>query len=362
MKKTAVVILNWNGRSMLERFMPSVVEHSADADIVVADNGSTDDSVAFLRANYPQVRLILFDKNYGFAGGYNKALDCLNVKMSDCLSADATNTQSVNQSGNQAIYDYYVLLNSDVECTPRWIEPVVAMMDSHHDIAVAQPKLLMYDQKDTFEYAGGAGGFIDSYGYPFCRGRLFNTMEKDHGQYDDECDIFWATGAAMFVRSSVWKQVGGLDADFFAHMEEIDFCWRVHNAGYRVAYCPRSVLYHVGGGTLPKSNPFKTQLNFRNNLSMLYKNLTDDRRWWVLTTRMWLDRVAAVKFLLEGHHGEYKAVRKAHKEYRAWKPQLHVKREAIKPKQVPCVYQGNLLVEYYLLRRSTFSALRGRFS
>lgn len=337
MNRIAVVILNWNGRAMLERFMPSVVQHSADADIVVADNGSTDDSVDFLRANYPQVRLILFDKNYGFAGGYNKALE-------------------------QVEADYYVLLNSDVECTPRWIEPVVEMMEAQADIAVAQPKLMMYDQKDTFEYAGGAGGFIDSYGYPFCRGRLFNTLEKDHGQYDDTCDIFWATGAAMFVRSSVWRQLGGLDGDFFAHMEEIDFCWRVHNAGYRVAYCPQSTLYHVGGGTLPKSNPFKTQLNFRNNLSMLYKNLPANRRWWVLTTRMWLDRVAAVKFLLEGHRGEYLAVRKAHREYRAWKADLQRKREAIKPKQVPCVYQGNLLVEYYLLRRSTFSALRGRFS
>ena len=349
MKRIAVVILNWNGRAMLERFMPSVTAHSACAEIIVADNGSTDDSVDFLRTNYPHVRLILFDRNYGFAGGYNKALE-------------------------QVEADYYVLLNSDVECTPRWIEGVTDMLEEYPEIAVAQPKLLMYDRKDTFEYAGGAGGFIDSYGYPFCRGRLFNSLEQDHGQYDNPCDIFWATGAAMFVRASVWHQLGGLDADFFAHMEEIDFCWRVHNAGYRVAYCPRSTVYHVGGGTLPKSNPFKTQLNFRNNLSMLYKNLPDNRRsrpngsnliswrWWVLTTRMWLDRVAALKFLLEGHKGEYQAVRKAHREYRAWKQDLQHKREAIKPKQVACVYRGLLLLEYYLLRRSTFTALRGRFS
>ena len=337
MKKTAVVILNWNGRGMLERFMPSVVEHSRAADIIVADNGSTDDSVAFVRANYPQVRLILFDENHGFAEGYNRALE-------------------------QVDADYYVLLNSDVECTPGWIEGVVEMMEQSPDIAVVQPKLLMYDRKDTFEYAGGAGGFIDSYGYPFCRGRLFSTLEQDHGQYDNPCDIFWATGAAMFVRSEVWRMLGGLDGDFFAHMEEIDFCWRVHNAGFRVAYCPRSTVYHVGGGTLPKSNPFKTELNFRNNLSMLYKNLPDRRRWRVLATRLWLDRVAAVKFLLEGHRGEYLAVRKAHREYRAWRGDLRRKREAIKPKQVPCVYQGNLLVEYYLLRRRTFSELRGRFS
>ena len=338
MKKIAVVILNWNGRTMLERFLPSVVAHSGAADIVVADNGSTDDSVAFLQEHYPQVRLILLDKNYGFAEGYNKALAAL------------------------CGYDYYVLLNSDVECTPGWIEPVVAMMEAQPDIAVCQPKLLMYDSKDTFEYAGGAGGFIDKYGYPFCRGRLFSTLEKDHGQYDDECDIFWATGACMFVRASVWNELGGLDGDFFAHMEEIDFCWRTHLAGYRVSYCPRSVVYHVGGGTLPKSSPFKTELNFRNNLSMLYKNLPEERRGRVLAMRMWLDRVAAVKFLLEGHVGEYKAVRKAHRQYRAWKPALAEKRKKSGTCQVSQVYQGLLLPEYYLLGRKLFTTLKGKYS
>ena len=343
----AVVILNWNGRSMLERFMPSVVKYShnlqfaADntfhSEVVVADNGSTDDSVAFLEAQYPDVQVLRLDRNYGFAEGYNKALA-------------------------QVEADYYVLLNSDVECTPRWLEAPVRIMDANPGIAVMQPKLLMYDSKDTFEYAGGAGGFIDSYGYPFCRGRLFSTMEKDHGQYDDDCDIFWATGAAMFVRASVWRELGGLDGDFFAHMEEIDFCWRVHNAGYRVAYCPQSTLYHVGGGTLPKSNPFKTQLNFRNNLSMLYKNLPDDCRDKVLRLRLFLDRVAAVKFLLEGHVGEYRAVRKAHAEFRAWREDLEKKRAAIKPHAVSQVYQGMLLVEYYFLRRKTFTELRGRYS
>lgn len=346
--KVAIVILNWNGRGMLERFMPSVVKYShrqhfsvLDTDfyteVVVADNGSSDDSLPFLQQNYPDVPLVLLDRNYGFAEGYNKALAHVEA-------------------------DYYVLLNSDVECTPRWIEPVIRIMDANSRIAVMQPKLLMYDSKDTFEYAGGAGGFIDSYGYPFCRGRLFSTLETDHGQYDDDCDIFWATGAAMFVRASVWRELGGLDADFFAHMEEIDFCWRVHNAGYRVAYCPQSTLYHVGGGTLPKSNPFKTQLNFRNNLSMLYKNLPDERRDKVLRLRMFLDRVAAVKFLLEGHLGEYRAVRKAHKEFRAWRETLKEKRAAIKPHAVSQVYQGALLIEYYLLRRQTFTQLRGRFS
>ena len=333
MNNTAVVILNWNGRTMLERFMPSVTANTA-ADVIVADNGSTDDSVAFMRERYPDVNLILLDKNHGFAEGYNRAIASLDRQ-----------------------YDYYVLLNSDVECTPGWVEPVVEMMQREPNIAVAQPKLLMYDRRDTFEYAGGAGGFIDGYGYPFCRGRIFSTLEKDHGQYDDQRDIFWATGAAMFVRADTWRQLGGLDGDFFAHMEEIDFCWRAKNAGHRVVYCPRSVLYHVGGGTLPKSNPFKTQLNFRNNLSMLYKNLPADRLHRVLRMRMLLDRVAAVKFLIEGHYGEYRAVRKAHSEYRSWLPDLKRKRAAVKPHEVPQVYRRPLLVDYFLLGRKRFSDL-----
>ena len=323
--------------------MPSVMQHTV-ADVVVADNGSTDDSVDFMRREYPQVRLVLMDRNYGFAEGYNRAIDAL----SHDVEGEA--------------YDCYVLLNSDVECTPHWVEPIVELMEQQPKVAVVQPKLLMYDRRDTFEYAGGAGGFIDSYGYPFCRGRLFSSLEKDHGQYDDTRDVFWATGAAMFVRASVWHELGGLDGDFFAHMEEIDFCWRVKIAGYRVMYCSRSTLFHVGGGTLPKSNPFKTQLNFRNNLSMLYKNLPDERLRRVLGLRMLLDRVAAVKFLLEGHLGEYKAVRKAHKEYRERLPQLKAKRAAMQPIAVSQVYQSPLLIEYYLLRRRFFAQLHGRFS
>lgn len=334
---TAIVILNWNGRSMLERFLPSVTACCGQAQVIVADNGSTDDSLSFLQHHYPQLPLIRLDKNYGFAEGYNRAL-------------------------SQVEADCYVLLNSDVECTPGWIEPVVGMMERDPQIAVAQPKLLMFDRKDTFEYAGGAGGYIDKYGYPFCRGRLFSTMEKDHGQYNDQCDIFWATGAAMFVRASVWKELGGLDGDFFAHMEEIDFCWRTHLAGYRVCYCPQSVVYHVGGGTLPKSSPFKTELNFRNNLSMLYKNLPEERRGLVLSMRMWLDRVAAVKFLLEGHRGEYLAVRKAHRQFRQWKPALREKRKKNGTHKVPQIYQGLLLPEYYLLGRKQFTSLKGKFS
>ena len=213
---TAVVILNWNGKKMLERFLPSVTTYTTgDAEVIIADNGSTDDSLDFLRNHYPCLRIIQLDKNYGFAEGYNRAL-------------------------SQIQADYFVLLNDDVEVTPGWIEPVISQMQQHPNTAICQPKLLMYDQRDTFEYAGGAGGFLDKYGYPFCRGRMFTSLENDHGQYNDACRIFWASGAAMFVRSDVWKQLGGLDNDFFAHMEEIDFCWRAKNAGYEVEYCPHS--------------------------------------------------------------------------------------------------------------------------
>ena len=327
---------------MMEHFLPSVLEHSVSDEnlavsVVVADNGSTDGSVEFLRERYPQVKLVLLDKNYGFAEGYNRALA-------------------------QVEADYYVLLNSDVECTPRWIQPVVAMMEKDDKVAIAQPKLMMYDQKDTFEYAGGAGGFIDCYGYPFCRGRLFSTLEKDHGQYDDERNVFWATGAAMFVKAKVFHELGGLDGDFFAHMEEIDFCWRAQNKGYKVRYCPQSVLYHVGGGTLPKSSPFKTRLNFRNNLSMLYKNLPEKSLKRVLCCRMILDGVAAIKFLLQGHWGEFKAVRAAHKEFRSQRPQLEEKRAELKQEAVAGVYQRLLLSDYYFRGHKTFSSLVGDFS
>lgn len=351
----AIVILNWNGRSMLERFMPSVVKYSLmdseseagwqtpnsepldiSSEVVVADNGSSDDSVAFLHSRYPEVRLVQLDKNYGFAEGYNRALA-------------------------QVEADYYVLLNSDVECTPHWVQPVVSMMERESDVAIAQPKLLMYDRKDTFEYAGGAGGFIDHYGYPFCRGRLFSTLERDHGQYDDECKIFWASGAAMFVRASVFHELGGLDGDFFAHMEEIDFCWRAKNNGYEVRYCPRSTVFHVGGGTLPKSSPFKTRLNFRNNLAMLYKNLPASRQRKVVRRRLVLDWVAAVKFLLQGNLGEFKAVGQAHSEFRSMKSGLDVKREAIQHRTVSCVYRRLVLFDYYLLRHTLFSSLGARF-
>ncbi len=332
---TAVVILNWNGKKMLERFLPSVtLQSTGDTEVIIADNGSTDDSLAFVREHYPQLRIIELDKNYGFAGGYNRALE-------------------------QVEADYYVLLNDDVEVTPNWIEPVIAQMEQHPQTAICQPKLLMYDQRDTFEYAGGAGGFIDKYGYPFCRGRMFTTLEQDRGQYDDPCPIFWASGAAMFVRSSVWKELGGLDDDFFAHMEEIDFCWRAKNAGYEVEYCPHSVVYHVGGGTLPKSNPHKTYLNFRNNMALLYKNLPQSRLAWVMVCRVVLDYVAAFKFLMERKPKEFSAVVQAHRAFYKWMPRLKVKRLR-RQQQLPvsCIHPRLILVDYYLLRHHLFSQLQ----
>lgn len=332
--RLSVVILNWNGQKMLERFLPSVTQHTSGlAEVVVADNGSTDDSLDFLQRCYPHIRVVALDKNYGFAEGYNRAL----------AQIDA---------------DYYVLLNDDVEVTPNWWQPVVDMMEAHPEVAIAQPKLLMFDQRQTFEYAGGAGGFIDKHGYPFCRGRIFSSLEQDHGQYDDPCEIFWASGAAMFVRASVWKELGGLDGDFFAHMEEIDFCWRAKNQGHKVVYCPQSVVYHVGGGTLPKSSPFKTQLNFRNNLSMLHKNLPSGSQRRVLRLRMLLDWVAGFKFLLGGNMGEFRAVAKAHAQYRQWRPQLDAKRSRLSPHEVDGVYPRSILLDYYLRGRKRFSDLR----
>ena len=332
---TAVVILNWNGKKMLERFLPSVTAHTqGDAEVIIADNGSTDDSLDFVRAQYPGLRIIELDKNYGFAGGYNRALQ-------------------------QVQADYYVLLNDDVEVTPGWIEPVVAQMQQHPDTAICQPKLLMYDQRDTFEYAGGAGGFLDKYGYPFCRGRMFTSLEQDNGQYNTPGEIFWASGAAMFIRADVWHQLGGLDDDFFAHMEEIDFCWRAKNAGYRVEYCPQSTVFHVGGGTLPKSNPRKTYLNFRNNMALLYKNLPKRRLAWVMCSRIVLDYVAGFKFLMERKPKEFSAVVDAHKAFYKWLPQLKKKRQGLKQQsRVSGMYQGLLLIDYYLLGKKKYSDLK----
>ena len=333
MKKVAVVILNWNGKKFLHDLLPTLIQHTpADVDIVVGDNASTDGSVEFLQQQFPQIQIIENDKNYGFAEGYNKVL-------------------------SQVDTDYYVLLNSDVEVTDNWIEPIINMMEADKNIAICQPKLLSFYNRDTFEYAGGAGGYIDKYGYPFCRGRMFTTLEKDNGQYNDTCEIFWATGAAMFVKANIWKQLRGLDGDFFAHMEEIDFCWRAKNAGYKVCYCPQSVVYHIGGGTLPPSSPFKTYLNFRNNFSLLFKNLPKQQLLYILPTRVLLDLVAACKFLAEKKPKEFTAVIKAHWEFYKQIPKLKRKRKEITQRKVSNIYNGNIVLEYYLKGKKTFSKL-----
>ncbi len=333
--KTALVILNWNGRKMLEQFLPSVVACCSDGDeVIIADNGSTDDSLSWLARHYPTLRTIVLDRNYGFAEGYNRALA-------------------------QVEADYYVLLNDDVEVTPRWTRPVIELIEQTPGAAIAQPKLLMQTQRNTLEYAGGCGGYIDKLGYPFCRGRLFNTVEQDLGQYNNACEIFWASGAAMFVKASVWHELGGLDGDFFAHMEEIVFCWRSIARGYKVLFCPDSVVYHVGGGTLPKSSPHKTYLNFRNNMSLLYKNLPAKERRRKIFIRLLMDGIAAAKFLVGGSPKEFTAVLRAHRDFRKQKESLQQKRKKNNenPPQVSGIYQKNLVLQYYLGGKKRFSQL-----
>ena len=294
--KVAVVILNWNGEAMLRRFLPTVVRYSCDeAEIWVADNASDDASVQLLREHFPSVRLIQLDKNYGFAEGYNRALAQIEA-------------------------EYYVLLNSDVEVTHHWLTPLVEYMDAYPDVAACQPKLLSEANRDYFEYAGASGGFIDRYGYPFCRGRIFNTVEEDNGQYDYIIDILWATGACMLIRSADYREAHGLDGRFFAHNEEIDLCWRLRQRGRRIVCIPESAVYHVGGGTLPKSNPMKTFLNFRNNLTMLYKNLPDGELKGVMRVRRVLDYVAALKMLVADRSwADFKAVVKARRAFYRWR-------------------------------------------
>ncbi len=331
---TAVVILNYNGESMLTRFLPSVVEHTPDARIVVADNGSIDNSVAVVRSTFPAVEVIELGANYGFAEGYNRAL----------AQVDAT---------------YYVLLNSDVEVTHGWLTPIVETMESDKSIVACQPKVLAYNEKRYFEYAGASGGFIDAYGYPFCRGRIFDTVEEDCGQYDAPCRIFWATGAALAVRSDVFKSVGGFDGRFFAHMEEIDLCWRLLARGGAIMALPASVVYHVGGATLHKSNPRKTYLNFRNNLLMLYKNMPTGQLHRVMRVRRWLDAAAALKFLLTGEWGDFMAVLRARRDFKRMKKDFAASRSCnISETTVPAtatMFGRSILWNYYAKGKRHFS-------
>lgn len=331
--RVAVVILNWNGRKYLEKFLPVLMLHSkGDVEIIVADNASTDDSVAFLAERYSLVTIIRNNENRGFAGGYNEAL--LHVKA-----------------------EYYILLNSDIEVTENWIEPVIEMMDGDPTIGACQPKIRSYHEPKKFEYAGAAGGFIDKYGYPFCRGRIFLTIEEDHGQYDDYTEIFWATGACLFVRAELYHRFGGFDEDFFAHMEEIDFCWRLKNNGYRIMYCPASTVFHIGGGTLPKASWRKTYLNFRNNFILLYKNLPDDRLVKVFTVRLLLDGVAAFKFLFQAGFKDFWAVTRAHMSFYSTLGKTREKRRMLKHGTMKDIYGRNIVLEYYLKGRRRFSDL-----
>ena len=334
--KVAVVILNYNGAAMLSRFLPSVIKYTPDAEIVVADNASTDDSVAVVKDGFPSARVVQLDRNYGFADGYNKAL----------AQVDA---------------EYFLLLNSDVEVTDGWLEPLLSFMENTPDAVACQPKILAYNNKGNFEYAGAAGGFIDRYGYPYCRGRLFVTVEQDNGQYDDVCRIFWATGAAIMVRSSAFHAAGGFDERFFAHMEEVDLCWRMLARGGEIYAVPGSKVYHVGGATLNKSNPRKTFLNFRNNLLMLYKNLPHGELRGVMRMRALLDYVAALKFLLTGAWGDFKAVVRARREYRRMRGEYRMVREQNLAATVVSVIEErsrfSLLWQYYLRGKKYFSQL-----
>ena len=330
MIQTAIVILNWNGRQHLEQFLPSIVEHTpASAEIVVADNGSTDDSIAFLREYYPSITIISLQKNYGFAEGYNRALE-------------------------QVDAEYFVLLNSDIEVTAGWLEPLVATLSNNRRVAAVAPKLRSYGYRDQFEYAGAAGGFIDFLGYPFCRGRILSTVEQDRGQYDSPREVFWASGAAFCCRADLFRLLGGFDADFFAHMEEIDLCWRMQLAGYSIMIEPRSVVYHLGGGTLPNESPQKLYLNYRNNLSMLFKCAPTPQRLVVAVARPICDMLSAVLYALRGEQALAKATLRAYRDFIDAHGALNIKRKATRSAckaESRMIYRGSIVLRYALGKR-----------
>ena len=331
MERTAVVILNWNGLQHLQHYLPSVVATTPDADIVVADNGSTDGSVEWLRTEMPSVKLVLLDRNYGFAEGYNRALKQLHS------------------------YDVYVLLNSDVEPAEGWLQPLLAQLEQNPDVAVVVPKILDDKCREQFEYAGAAGGYIDLLGYPFCRGRILGTIESDKGQYDTSCDVMWGSGAAFCCRADVFAELGGFAAEFFAHQEEIDLCWRVWLSGRRVVVEPRSKVYHLGGATLSSDSPFKTMLNHRNNLAMLYRCAPMAQRLLVAVVRPALDFMAFMLYALQGKKQSARAVWQAWRDFLRWHRRLSAERKAIRRnvKREAPIYCGSIVVRY-LLGRKTF--------
>ena len=336
--KTAIVILNWNGSKYLQQYLPVLIENTklAEVEIVIADNGSTDDSLVVLNKKFPAVKVIAFEQNYGFAEGYNKALWRLDA-------------------------DYFVLLNSDVEVTENWLQPLLDYMNEHGNVAACQPKIRSYHKKDYFEYAGAAGGFIDRFGYPFCRGRILGKLEKDDGQYDDVVPVFWATGACFLIRSEVFWKAGGFDAQFFAHMEEIDLCWRLQKFGYELVCIPQSVVYHVGGGTLNSESKYKTYLNFRNNLLMLYKNLPDEGLRKTMFVRYFLDYLSAFHLMATGRFGNAFNVFKARHDYKKMRPKYADERKknirhTVKT-EIAEIYQKSLIFQYYLKGKNTYNKL-----
>lgn len=327
--KTAVVILNWNGTQLLEQFLPSVVENSKNATVYVADNASTDDSVSFVKTNFPTVKIIQNTGNFGYAKGYNEALRLVEEEI-------------------------YALVNSDIEVTANWLAPIENEFDTNLETAIVQPKILDYKQKDSFEYAGAAGGFIDKYGFPFCRGRIFTTIEKDSGQYQN-AEIFWASGACLFIRKDVFRKLNGFDADFFAHQEEIDLCWRAFNFGLKAKYISESVVYHVGGATLSHANPQKTYLNFRNSLSMLAKNLPKSKLFPIIFSRLVLDAIAAVRFLAQGEFQHFWAVPRAHFAFYSMLRSTISKRKSIS--QLPYFKIKSVIFAYYIQSKKRFTEL-----
>ncbi|MBP3601660.1 MAG: glycosyltransferase family 2 protein [Alistipes sp.] len=330
MKRTAVVILNWNGRQHLEQFLPSVVAHTPQqVRIIVADNGSTDDSVAFLAQHYPAIEIIRLERNYGFAEGYNRALE-------------------------QVDAEFFILLNSDVEVTAGWVEPLVATLTNNRSIAAVAPKLRSYGNRDHFEYAGAAGGYIDVLGYPFCRGRILSTLEQDKGQYDTAQEVFWASGAAFCCRADVFRMLGGFDADFFAHMEEIDLCWRMQLQGYKIMVEPHSTVYHLGGGTMPNESPRKLYLNYRNNLSMLFKCAPTWQRIMVAVARPVADMLSALIYLLRGDKALAKATIEAYRDFLALHGELNKKRKAVRSAckaESDRIYRGSIVMRYAVGKR-----------
>jgi GT2 family glycosyltransferase len=334
--KVAIVILNWNGLKHLSQFLPSVMATEwPNLEIIVGDNASSDGSVKFLQSTFPSIKIIQNDDNYGFTGGYNRVL-------------------------KQVEADYYILLNSDIEVTPNWIKPVIDMMEADALIAAAAPKIKAFHQPTHFEHAGAAGGFIDSYGYPFCRGRIFYEVEEDKGQYNQSGEVFWASGAALFIKKKCWDESGGFDERFFAHMEEIDLCWRLKNMGYKVMYCAESEVFHVGGGTLDKENPFKTYLNFRNNLLLLKKNLPFGRSFFTISIRFVLDLLAITRFMGEGKRKDAWAISRAHQNF--VRTMFHSDKSGIKvPKAhhstLKCMYKHNIVWDFFIKKKKAFTDL-----